>query len=487
MALWSFYMPYALDSHMFEAIMLQYCPDGFTSEGFGNYFDALRGSDNMRWGNLLAPVLSLWCPKWVFALLSGAAAGIMLYSSERLCRLEASTAPSVGMQMLLLWCIIIFLPWRNNILVPVYTLNYTIPAGIALVALYLSCRSGIYPKAWALLLGITAAAGHEGIGLPCGIGALALLMQRKLAGRGVAMTGIVMALTATASIFLSGLSSRATDELSQAAIVVSPIHWAANNCLSIALIAASIGEMTKSKSITVFFNGLCPVTLFFGATALAGTALSAVVSGTPRTAFWPQLCAVICLGSIFHLSIQRIVKNRLFIFGSATLFIIIAYTVWHGIRETARKYTAAIEMIACNPFRTAYIDTPDSWQKNVFELNLVPRGLFRERYTYRALTERYPGNSPAILPPAFADTPLPSASDSLIAVGDGAFLYRPSDTALAACILKLQTTRGRSAEYLSLPYTRPDSTRATALLPISRPYDDEKPVLPQSSASNDDN
>lgn len=134
--------------------------------------------DNVRIGNMLAPVLMLF-PKWVGSGLMAVAWIVAMAYSFRAAGVRMRNVTLVGVGVIM-WGV--FLPWSNGFVSQAYQLNYILPASAAMpLAYYLVVRRGRGLPIWgAALLGLAVGVGHEGFAIPfaCGLVVLAVCGRR---------------------------------------------------------------------------------------------------------------------------------------------------------------------------------------------------------------------------------------------------------------------------------------------------------------------
>lgn len=401
--------PPLFDNIGFDAIYMQFNngSDTFDVAGFARYADHLRANDNWRMANLLAPLTTLVFPcKLLFSLLCGICVAYIVHAAAagfgRRGRVAAAVAAWAG--------ITIFLPWRNNILVNDYALNYIFPAALTLLVLRMACtqlREAARGRAIALvLLAALAAIWHEGFAVTAGA-ALAfyiVVFRRYHASASVWAAAALLAVGGMAWALSSALYSRVGEEIVCPSIVESPAKALANNALTLILLAA----FTASVAIRPLRRVLAraAVNPFFAIcflSAMAGCALSFAVRLEGRTAFWPETCAVVA-GVLWARELWRPRYRRLTYVLTACLYAALAA---HGcyaaayVAHSAREYERIMdEMHRAAADATIYTDVTMPEQYPAATLGLPVRNVFLDPFSFIVLDVRYPERRVAVVPSA---------------------------------------------------------------------------------------
>lgn len=470
-AIWSYLLPNALDTHLFEAELLAIMPEGITFDGVSEFVSRMRQFDNWRITNLLTPFIAIWCPKWLYACAAGGAGYITLWCVDKLST-PHSTRHNFGRGMLLLWALLLLLPWRNNLLIPVYALNYMFPCAIALSAAYLGITAkGSYCRAAAAcIVGALAGMCHEGIGVPAAGGLTAMLLwpQARRKHKALIAVAATMSLVSAAWMSASYLMQRAAMEVSSPAWRTHTGIWLVTNIATVAVIVvlcAGIVSRRLRRRLTRFFDTR-PELLFFAGTGIAAMIMSAMIKFSGRIAYWPQLCSIIVLAAFFHPWLQRLSSSK-----TLTALCVLALIIFTGhtavyCKKVGDTYKAALAMIDDSADGTVFcqIQVPADIPRTT--LSIPARSLFLEPYTYWMLDmTKYPKKI-AFIPTELSSAPDPASTDSICSYG-GYMYYKPSAPSVSGepVYATLPFAADTTALYFRRNYTSPSGQRLTWIFP----------------------
>lgn len=292
----SYWTPRQFDDYMFMGVYRQYAHN-FDLGAWADYFSEIRNNDNCRLSNALAAPLLLFSPfREVLPWLTGIMVAAMVWA---VCRFSDISSSS-GRMLAVVWAVlVIFLPWRNNLFVADYALNYIYGDIVTFAAIGISIRGmqrGYTPGRFAASLFIVAIAGawHEGFALTsiAGLIAASATLRKKLNWQSII---VITTYTASALIFFlsPGMMGRMVREHTSAApaytfkliadlsLVIITLGY-----ISIMLTSASgrarLRQLWREPAFAVFFWAM-----------ILGSIISIMVTHTARTAFYPELCAAI--------------------------------------------------------------------------------------------------------------------------------------------------------------------------------------------------
>lgn len=188
-SVFSYLTPFQYDDYAFLGGYLAYT-DGvptFEWDSFRSMCLEIRNFDNGRLANILDLFVVLCVPKWIFAICTGiVTAGLFLLLTHFVSRLSNLQWHTATFPILtLIWAVsMVAFPWRDNILVPDYALNYLYSTFLTLW--FLACASRCQQSAisrWKLIgwciLAIVAGAFHEGFSMPVMAGMVVYAMTRR--------------------------------------------------------------------------------------------------------------------------------------------------------------------------------------------------------------------------------------------------------------------------------------------------------------------
>ena len=170
-ALFSFFTPPQYDDFMFLADYMSKNngQSTLTLRGFLLNVQFLRDTDNSRLPNLFWPVYGIASPKWVLAVILGCSMSIVVFLGAKLMSIKYRISPG---WMIFFWImIILFLPWRGNLITGVFASNYFLSSAITLLFLYYLSKT-IYLQQtnssliWCIILGLISGMMHEGFSVP---------------------------------------------------------------------------------------------------------------------------------------------------------------------------------------------------------------------------------------------------------------------------------------------------------------------------------
>ncbi len=213
------FVPMLLDELAFAEMYRSYNAgsDAFSLRALLDFAGEMREYDNSRLANVLSPLTTIvhpWCD--IAPAVSALMVVVMIAGAVRLSgirRHRAGLAVGVWAAMLL------FLPWRNSILVADYTLNYVYAAAVNVVwliafAWWSGRRHGIWGVVGMVLLTVVAAMWHEGfsVTLLAGLGVDWLASGCRKPARWYLPTIIYLGAT-TFIVFCPGVLARAGEQM----------------------------------------------------------------------------------------------------------------------------------------------------------------------------------------------------------------------------------------------------------------------------------
>lgn len=288
--------PLVLDDWVFIGVWRDDVSGGyeFSFPVWWRFFEFIRGYDNGRLANALAPLSTMFSPwKEIFPYLTG----LMMAGIAVLVQKFAGKRRDGDERIFVLasvWALmIVCLPWRDTLFARDYALNYIWGAVLTLAFLWLlKCRvegrwKGGGAMALLCLMAVVAGGWHEGFALPtfCGLGLLALIRRFRLP---VIFYTVTFLYLAAALVFMlsPGLEGRAQNSLGTQ-------MWrliAFRDCLIVVIdviLFACWLFTTRSKRLPA-------VPIVCMGIIAGGYAMGFCTVNTPRSYFWAGL-AGICL------------------------------------------------------------------------------------------------------------------------------------------------------------------------------------------------
>lgn len=225
-ALFSYLTPFQYEDYGFFGSYLQYNHNvpSFNWNAFIDMCAEIRKYDNGRLANILDLFVIICVPKWIFDILTGiVTAGIFYFLTLFIVSRASDHTAANKLSFAVLtscWALsMVALPWRNNIMVLDYALNYLYSTFFNLLFLYLAtiCEDrGLtgWKLAGACVIAFVAAAFHEGFSAPIGLGLLVFACFRRLRLRASWWTVVVSyAIGALAVVTAPGIWIRAGREV----------------------------------------------------------------------------------------------------------------------------------------------------------------------------------------------------------------------------------------------------------------------------------
>jgi len=292
----------------------------FSISAIYRFCQELRQEDNSRLANMLSPFSTIISP-WrnLFPYITGLMVSSIVFLGIRMCRVGVNRF----YHSILLWAMmIVFLPWRNNLFVADYSLNYIYAAAVSLLFIYvmtskmeLLCNNVMFfPVA---LLAVVAGMWHEGFSVPSLTGLGIWFMKRLIKSRRLTAVDVrwlvvyAVYLAATCCIvFCPGVMTRSGREIGAHFNNIgfkTVVDLAPSILLALSVVVISCFR-TKRHLVSEAFRHNDFFVLFF--ISLAAAALSLVVRHTPRTSFYPSLCSILSLLILYRRPLNVMMRSK---------------------------------------------------------------------------------------------------------------------------------------------------------------------------------
>lgn len=404
-ALMSLFTPFQLDDYQFIGAWRESSggSDVFSWSSWAGFMEIIRNNDNMRLSNVLSPISTMFSPwRELFPWLSG-----LLYASivAMVMKLGGVTRQR-GFWAAVSWAaMILFLPWRNQLFVRDYLLNYLWSGTVTLLAVILALRT-LERRGFLLALVMVIIAGwwHEGFAIPVVAGMAVVTLKRRL------NTGwrwwIVMTVYGVVgvSVFVCpGMLSRIPMEVTtDPALSMVLRRLIGLSLVGLAVCAALICIIIRHRPL---FSSPTFVVIFTA--MIISSIISLCVRPSDRTTFFPELCAIVIMLIIFsplHFSHQRTATVGIIIW-----MICMAQGVWaviwqHRLLEDNDKIMALFDGNA----KTVFYDAIQPEDVPFTTLKFPVRTCWVEPFAYEALDNFLDGDGAVVVP-----TVLREASDSI--------------------------------------------------------------------------
>lgn len=411
-ALLSFYTPLQVDDLAFMRYYLDFNEGdaGFSFEALGKYADLIRDNDNSRLGNIVAPLVDLSpAMHYLFPIIVGISVCLIVGIIRRLIMGPGQKVFS----LMAVWGVFaIFLPWRNGIMIWDYSLNYIISSALTLLFIKGLLRFEKDKMPLPMLLGMSILAilsggWHEGFAFPtlAGMGVWALVRKFRMCGQWWLVSGLYL-LSAIAFGISPGIVMRALTGGGS----VAETSWLkiAFDLLLPILLICSFGGMLLFKRGRAQLSELFskPVVLICFPAMVVGVVISVAFNHTPRTAFYPDLLAIVLLGLIYLEPVYMVLSKgwRIFI-GSVIFAILIAHgciaVIWQ--HKLFLEYEEIVRVIANGDSPTVYRDILMPEWVPIYALRYPVGGTWVEPFQYKVVRLYYGDERIAVVPEALRD------------------------------------------------------------------------------------
>jgi len=328
--IFSYLTPYQYEDYALLGGYLSYNGGdyGFDWGAYLDMYREMRELDNGRLANILDLMVVLCMPKWIFAILTGlATAGMFCFLTVFIRRSQPRTSQFAVLAIL--WAVsMVAFPWRDNILVPDYSLNYIFASFFNLWFLRIITSVRHEHNLTDLIGGCTAAliagAFHEGFSIPVTLGLLGYAILHRNTLNPSWWILLTVYISGTAFIMTSpGIWLRANREIA----TISPYGW--QHILLFIVPLASIALVTTLcayliPSIKRRIGYLLHSQIFIvSLTAMTvSMAMCLLLHANPRNGWLPEIMAAIVLGSLCIRFIPpRITNSTATAIASAIIFI----------------------------------------------------------------------------------------------------------------------------------------------------------------------
>ena len=217
--IFSYLTPYVLDDIVFRNCYLKHSggSESFSLSALVDFAREVRDYDNGRLANILSPIATMMVPRWLFALITGIGVAAMYMMMLKIASIPSKMRPYA---ILSVWLFsLVLLPWRNNIIVNDYLLNYlysslAILAFVLLLSKSAQRRLKVGQMSAAIVIALVAGWFHEGFSIPlCGAMGIYAISRRFRLPAQWWLLAIVFGLSSLFVFLSPGILSRAGREL----------------------------------------------------------------------------------------------------------------------------------------------------------------------------------------------------------------------------------------------------------------------------------
>lgn len=473
-SLLSILTPLQLDDLQFSVVYLSHnnAENSFSFETLMKYAEELRNNDNSRLGNILFPLLCVIRPcASLFPYIIGIAmACIVAFASSLICNRPPLRNP---LAIIAIWtAFIFFLPWRNNIITADYSINYILSAALSLIFIYLFIRwkHSINTAKFLilLLLAIVAAPFHEGFAFPlfCGLTFYGLFLIRtgsssKYSIRAWIILAIFL-LFALGAFLSPGMFARINNGSEN---INPPLTLFFDYFISYTLCLLLLLLLLFSRGRVIIYKASQnPFFIVALISALCGMTLSLITPHTPRMAWWPDICSLICWGILFRSICGLLISNKIFkslvaivvsIFLFSTAILQSAAAIYWQYR-LSKESTEIFNLISKSETGTAFYDITMPEEIPAYTLFMPARAQWVTPYSFNTLNDYLHTANPN-LPDDFYPAVVPSNGNAWLLHADSL-----DDKFGKACDVFVETIENEKKSLLkgmALPFISPSGQR----------------------------
>ena len=483
----SYYTPTGLDDWAFLAEWRQQIGDrGLSLSSLYDFWSNIRLYDNGRFSNTFLPMFLLYSPwKELFPIITGISGALIVFFLSRFAFPERKLS---FYSLCIAWPAVVFLlPWRNFLFVADYSINYIWTAAItmAFICYVLVCEKNGWTL-WRLIVGLffafIAGGWHEGFSLATVSGLLLYTLTRRDGRFSLQwwLLGVFYGGIAVANYYCPGMLDRTGKEIgnvskgmSVASLVVDFIP------VILAMIAISVYALVPKlrRGLRRAWNQ--PLFVISAGVVVVGVLMSLLFVHQPRSAFWPDIMALVMVLILTRKIWERIATSSFKIYVESILLSVGFLPMVFALKEQYNLYLEAQEIeskMAASENGTVYHDLYQPGAKQMLALKIPSVSLWNTAFNYEAM-KRYTGKSYAtILPTELSNSNLYRNADKIAGDGDfirvGNFLLASTRLSKEPEILPftftLKNGQVQSFLILSLPFHSPTSQEYTYLrLPTS--------------------
>ena len=416
-AVMAYIVPLALDDYVFIDTYMNALSDAgseFSLRRWMAFASTVRSEDNGRLANILSPISTLFTPKWLYAAITGCVTAAYVWLLARLVR---GSKPDWRLLAAVWAVVLVALPWRNNLFVADYELNY-IYTGMLLLATLLEAeraaegKAGVAETVAAGAMAFVAGWMHEGFSaaLAFGAGVWAIGVKFKMPAKWWAVMialgcGMLVVLTAP-GVWLRFDAQHGPQYRSMAKVL-------AYNYVSLAMIAL-LACMLLVRAWRRQLRGLLSCRLFvvsIGA-SLVGLLYSFAIRFQPRMAVISATFAIVAIGCIVRhwrvaKSVARCGALHAIVMLLCLLFMANVIRVQNLLTVEAE---AVIKLMKSSAHGVAFYDIRDHHQNHLSTLGMPLRLYWVEGFSFSSLAQVLDKDEPiAVVPVALRNARLAQA------------------------------------------------------------------------------
>lgn len=477
--------PTQLDDLEFMSIYLGFNggSEHFSASALWDFHRVMWAEDNARLANFLSPVMNIISPwRQIYPLLAGLAAGALLLLVQKAGGASLRSWKAAA----LVWALmIVLLPWRDNLLVLDYSLNYIFGAALTLLYLILmSAEPERLPRAVRAaglpLLGAAVGLWHEGFAATALAGIAAVAVHRRF--RLGLPRYAAAALTAGGLLYLltcPGTLHRAAADVAAPLSAMNWRVWLDSTSIILALLSFALFCLSargRGRLRALAGDDTFLAVLVCGA---AATLLSVGVRHSPRMSFWPGICGIIVLLRLWLPPLRRIAARHRAAAGVSAAALLAGCLLQSGMALCAQKryFDESGEIMA--EFRqgahTVYRDVIQPRDPSKLTLYFPARTAWINCFNFHCLADYLGADYLAVVPTALEH--LPAELDTISSPGAMYPVMRAGGALFTRWLPELDChvnqpmtarfgTREEAVEYGVINFTTADGDSLALILPL---------------------
>lgn len=385
------------------------------------------------------------------------------------------------------WAAAVFLlPWRNALFIADYSINYIWTAAITMgfISYALSCEKAGW-SLWRLILGLVwafiAAGWHEGFALASVAGLLLYTLSSRSRRYSLQwwILGVFYGGVAVANYYCPGMLHRTESELGEVSIGMSLSSLLVDFApLIITIVAISFYAVVPRLREGLGKAWHSPYFVIGAGVVLVGTFMSILFVHQPRSAFWPDIMAIVMFIILTrHIWIkigESAYRNYLSLVFLACAFIPTAFALQqqYGLYLEGREVEAKMESSESG---VVYHDIDSPGRLNLLALKIPSYSLWHTAFNSQAWKRYTKKSYAAVVPTDLSDKKAYDNPETLSADGNYIkinehilYVGRPSDEAEVIPI-SITLKDDQRIEFLAtaIPYLAPNNRIYTYLHPLT--------------------
>lgn len=415
-AIWQYWTPVQMDDLWMQAYYNRFADryGAGTFKAWLEYARWFRVDSNGRLANYLAPIVTLYVPRWLFAALTGLCVGALYMLVARLSGLGRRYSPTFQWRwMALVWAAsMVLFPWRDHLMLADYALNYVYTTVFDLLFVWawvtaLSRRLGAVTLCGACVAALAGGMMHEGIAVPLlgGCGVVALMRRLRLPWQAWLLL-VLFGLATLCSATSPGILARAGRDMGFSPVHNTIVMLKSCTLLFLLLAVTVLGFWLPRKRAATRRLLVTPLFLLCLSAAVLSAVMCLLINDASARFGWvAQLFSAIAIG----MTVRRTGRvNSRFWGGIAMLGgVLVTALVLNVISEQKKVYHEDAEIrqkLADSPLGTVFHDVAGlSRNDRIMTLALTEHGNWGGAFQIGGFNKVNPDREYAVLPVDMAD------------------------------------------------------------------------------------